>query len=119
MRNKLLPLATSLALLGALGATAARADEAWDHRAMQSHHQDVDRAERPLAPGERRIGRITIGAISASPTSVPETIPSATQRQWVQRGSFGDSTPSPAFNAPRVQAARHDNTPGAYVQPGR
>lgn len=110
---KLLPLAPSLTLLGVLVAAPALAESGWDHRSMQSHHQATDRAEPQLAPGEKRVGRILIGApATTSRTGVPETLPTATQRQWIQRGSFTDANPRPAFNAPRVRASRHDGTPG-------
>jgi hypothetical protein len=111
---KLLPLATSLTLLATFAAPPARADSGWDHRSMQSHHQATDRAEPQLAPGEKRVGRILIGAPATTPSAgVPETLPAATQRQWIQRGSFTEATPTPAFNAPRVRAGRYDGTPGA------
>jgi hypothetical protein len=118
---KLLPLAPSLTLLGILVAAPALADPSWDHRSMQSHHQATDRAEPQLAPGEKRVGRILIGTASAtSRSSVPETLETATQRQWIQRGSFTDGTRAPTFNAPRVRAGRYDGTPGAsHSSPSR
>ena len=118
---KLLPLAPSLTLLGILVAAPALADAGWDHRSMQSHHQATDRAEPQLAPGEKRVGRILIAApATTSSATVPETLGTATQRQWIQRSSFNDASPAPAFNAPRVQARRHDGTPGAsHSSPSR
>jgi hypothetical protein len=118
---KLLPLAPSLTLLGMLLAAPALADTGWDHRSMQSHHQATDRSEPQLAPGEKRVGRILIGApATTSSAAVPETLETATQRQWIQRNSFGGGSPSPAFNAPRVRAGRYDGTPGAsHSSPSR
>jgi hypothetical protein len=117
---KSLPLPFSFALFGFLAAAPASA-EGWDHRAMQSHHQSVDRAEPELAPGERRVGRIVIGAPAPSAgAGVPETLPSTTQRQWLQRSSFSGGPPSGAFNAPKVRAGRHDGTHGAsHSSPSR
>ena len=117
---KLLPLAPSLTLLGMLLAAPALADAGWDHRSMQSHHQATDRSEPQLAPGEKRVGRILIGAPATTSAAVPETLETATQRQWIQRGSFTDGNPTPAFNAPRVRAGRYDGTPGAsHSSPSR
>ena len=116
---KTLHLATTLTLFGILGAAAAFAGEEWDHRAMQSHHQDVDRVEQQLAPGEKRVGRITIGAPAPSSTEVPETLHTATQRQWVQRSSFGPAAPGPTGNAPHLQAGRHEGVPGGHSTPSR
>ncbi len=109
---KTLPLAPSFLLAGLLVAAPVLAAEAWDHRAMQSHHQAVDRVERPLAPGEKRIGRVEIGAVAPSSAQVPETLPTSTQRQWLQRGNFTDTTPRESSSVPRIQAGRHDGTPG-------
>jgi hypothetical protein len=121
MPKKTLPLLTSLTLLGALAAAPALADAGWDHRAMQSHHQAADRVEPRLAPGEKRVGRILIGAPAATPNAaVPETLESATQRQWHQRSSFSDGGSGTKFNAPRVRAGRYDGTPGvSHSSPGR
>jgi hypothetical protein len=118
---KLLPLTPALALLGALAAAPALADSGWDHRGMQSHHRATDRQEPELAPGDKRVGRILIGAPATSPSAaVPETLDNHTQRQWVQRPSFSGPAPSLDFNAPRVRAGRHDNTPGvSHSSPGR
>ena len=119
---KLLPLACSLTLLGTLVAAPALADSGWDHRSMQSHHRTTDRPERELAPGEKRVGRILIGApATTTSAAVPETLDSATQRQWIQRGSFSDGNPGPVFDAPRVRAGRYDGTPGVShsSSPGR
>jgi len=111
---KLLPLATSLTLLGTLATAPALADSGWDHRSMQSHHQATDRAEPQLAPGEKRVGRILIGApATMSSAAVPETLDSATQRQWIQRSTFTDGGQTQTFNAPRVRAGRYDGTPGS------
>jgi hypothetical protein len=116
---KKLPL--TLPLLALALAAPASADSGWDHRAMQSHHSAVDRAEPRLAPGEKRVGRIVIGSAAPSPSvQVPETLGVATQRQWIQRGSFSGPNPSPAFSAPRVRAGRYEGTPGvSHSSPGR
>ena len=116
---KTLHLAPSFVLAGLLVAAPMLAAEAWDHRAMQSHHQAVDRVERPLAPGERRIGRVEIGTVTPSSTRVPDTLASATQRQWEQRGTFADSTPNTSGEAPRIQAGRHEGTHGAHTSAAR
>ena len=108
---KTLYLAPSFVLAGLLVAAPMLAAEGWDHRAMQSHHQAVDRVERPLAPGERRIGRVEIGTATPSTAQVPDTLPTATQRQWVQ-GSFTDPTPHTSSEPPRITAGRHEGTPG-------
>jgi hypothetical protein len=115
---KKLPL--TLPLL-ALTLAAPALAESWDHRAMQSHHTAVDRVEPRLAPGEKRVGRIVIGSAAESPSAqVPQTLGTATQRQWIQRGSFTDPNPNRAFNAPRVRAGRYDGTPGvSHSSPGR
>jgi hypothetical protein len=116
---KLLHRVPSFVLAGLLLAAPMRAAEAWDHRAMQSHHQAVDRVERPLAPGERRIGRVEIGTATSPSTKVPDTLPRTTQRQWNQRTSFNESPP-PASSAPRIQGGRHEGTPGvSHSSPGR
>ena len=113
--RKMLHLAPLLLLSGLLVAGAALAAEEWDHRGMQSHHQAVDRVEPKLAPGEKRIGRITIGAPAPASAAVPPTLSTATQRQWEQRGSFvGPSAPSDG-PSPRITAGRHENTPGGGV----
>jgi len=118
---KTLPLAPTLTLLGVLVAAPAFAETGWDHRSMQSHYQAEDRTERPLAPGEKRVGRIVIGApATTSRVAVPETLETATQRQWIQRGSFSDGSRGPAFAAPRIQAGRHDGTHGvSHSSPAR
>jgi hypothetical protein len=92
---KLLSLVLSIAAVLLLRAGAASGDPAqgWDHRSLASHHDAVDRQEVPLAPGEKRVGRIIIGAPTASDAAVPDSLDTATQRQWVQRGSFNDGTP--------------------------
>jgi hypothetical protein len=117
---KKLPLASPVLLLAALAAPAL-AGPGWDHRTMQSHHTAVDRVEPRLAPGEKRVGRIVIGSAAEGPSAqVPQTLDAATQRQWIQRGSFSDPTPNRAFNAPRVRAGRYDGTPGvSHSSPGR
>ena len=116
---KPLRLAPFFALAGLLAAAPALAGESWDHRAMQSHHQAVDRVERKLAPGEKRVGRIELGAAASSSAQVPETLPTATQRQWIQRGSFNDPTPQ-APSGTKIQAGRHNGTHGAsHSSPGR
>lgn len=113
-----LPLAP-LALLGAIAAPPAFA-EGWDHRAMQSHHQAVDRQEPRLAPGERRVGRIVIGTAASRPSAVPETLEHATQRQWIQRGSFSGGNAGPAGSGKKIRASRHDGTPGvSHRSPSR
>jgi hypothetical protein len=114
-----LPLAP-IALLGMIAAAPALA-EGWDHRAMQSHHQAADRRAPQLAPGEQRIGRILIGTAASQPSAqVPETLESATQRQWIQRHSFSEASPAPAASTPRIQAGRHDGTPGvSHRSPSR
>jgi hypothetical protein len=120
--RKLLLSVTSLALLGALGAAPALAEAGWDHRALRSHHQAADRREPTLAPGEKRVGRILIGApAGTSRAATPETLETATQRQWIQRGSFEGGGGGPAFNPPRVRAIRRDGTPGVSSRssPGR
>jgi hypothetical protein len=111
---KKLPLASSIAVLALLGAAPVLADPGWDHRSLASHHDTVDRAEVPLAPGEKRVGRIIIGTPAPAPdAAVPGTLPTATQRQWVQRNSFGDANAgSGPLKAPRIQANRYDHTPG-------
>jgi hypothetical protein len=87
---------------------------------MQSHHDAVDRAERPLAPGEKRIGRIEIGTVSDSTHRVPESLPATTQRQWIQRSSFSGGTPTSNGGSPRIQAGRHAGTPGvSHSSPSR
>jgi len=111
---KPLPLAPLLAFAGLLAAAPALAADGWDHRAMQSHHTAVDRAPRELAPGETRVGRIEIGAVSSTRTEVPETLPTATQRQWIQRGSFTDGSAVPLRGAPRVKAGRSDGPRGSH-----
>jgi hypothetical protein len=118
---KTLHLAPSFALAALLVGAPAFAGEAWDHRGMQSHHPGTDRVERPLAPGEKRIGRIEIGSATASATEVPETLHTTTQRQWIQRGSFAGGEPGPSkAGAPRVRAGRHDGTPGvSHSSPSR
>jgi hypothetical protein len=105
---------TSFTFAGLLAVAPALAAEGWDHRAMQSHHQAVDRAPRLLAPGETRIGRIEIGATTSS-AKVPETLPTATQRQWIQRSSFSDGgRPAARGGAPRVKAGRSNGPRGSH-----
>ena len=112
--RKMLQLATPLTLSGLLVAAAALAAD-WDHRGMQSHHQAVDRVEPKLAPGERRIGRITIGAPAPTSAAVPQTLSTATQRPWEQRSSFVGPTAPSTGATPRITAGRHENTPGSGV----
>jgi hypothetical protein len=115
---KTLPLPASLALLGALAAAPAFADPGWDHRTMQSHHQATDRAAPELAPGERRIGRIVIGA-PATATAIPETLRSTTQRQWMQGPLSGGPARAP-WSSRKISAGRHDGTPGSsHSSPSR
>jgi hypothetical protein len=45
--------------------------------------------------------------------AVPATLERTTQRQWLQRSNFSGGPTTPAFNAPRVRAGRHDGTPGS------
>jgi hypothetical protein len=115
-----LPLPLSFALLVGLAAPAF-SDPGWDHRAMQSHHQATDDAELELGPGERRVGRIVIGApAESSRAGVPDTLDATTQRQWIQRGSFSGGPTTPSFNAPKIRAGRHDGTHGAsHSSPSR
>jgi hypothetical protein len=113
---KRLWLVTWIVATGAGGAAA----EGWDHRGMQSHHQAVERSEPALAPGEVRIGRITIGAPAPERAAVPDTLEQSTQRQWTQRASFeGAKAGGQAFHAPPIQASRNDGTPrGSGGAPG-
>lgn len=115
-----LPLPLSFALLGALAAPAF-ADPGWNHRSMQSHHRATDGAELELGPGERRVGRIVIGApAESSSAAVPDTLHTTTQRQWIQRNSFSGGEPTPGFKAPKIRARRHDGTHGAsHSSPSR
>jgi hypothetical protein len=117
---KSLPLPVSFVLLGALAAAPSLADSGWDHRTMQSHHQATDRAAPELAPGERRIGRIVIGAPAANPgAGVPDTLPATTQRQWIQGPLSGGPARMP-WSSRKITAGRHDGTPGAsHSSPSR
>ena len=106
MRQRLL-----LTLLIAASGPGAGAASAWDHRGMQSHHRSPAPAERPLAPGETRIGRITIGAPAASNRQTPDTLEHTTQRTWQQRTSFTAPTSASSSDAP--------NAPAGGRAPGR
>jgi hypothetical protein len=108
---KPLPLPASLVLLGALAAAPAFADPGWDHRTLQSHHQAADRAEPELAPGERRVGRIVIGAPAES-SAVPEQLRTTTQRQWTQ-GPLTGGPAQKAWSSRKISAGRYEGTPGA------
>jgi hypothetical protein len=115
---KTLPLSLSLAFLSAVAAGPALADSGWDHRAMQSHHEDSDRTELELAPGERRVGRIVIGTPATSPAAaVPETLPVTTQRQWVQ-GPLSAPPVSAPWSSRSISAGRHNGTPGVSHSSG-
>ncbi|MGH7287512.1 MAG: hypothetical protein ACREI8_05775 [Myxococcota bacterium] len=74
-------------LISGISATGASA-EPWDHRGMQSHHRAAPPVEHPLAPGETRQGRITIGTPAAPAERVPDTLEQTTQRQWQQDRSL-------------------------------
>jgi hypothetical protein len=98
-----------LTILTLTFAASAASAEAWDHRAMQSHHRATKQVEPPLAEGETRFGRITIGAANASNAQLPGTIEHTTQRQWQQRTSWSDvPSLSSGWNAPEISAGRHD-----------
>jgi hypothetical protein len=100
-------------LLAAFALPGAAAAEAWDHRAMQSHHVAVDRSPPALAPGEVRHGRIVIGAPASASDQLPATLPRASQRPWQQRNSFAGAKQGAAHsNAPRIRAGRSDGTAG-------
>jgi hypothetical protein len=115
---KLLPLPASLLLLGSLVAAPAVADPGWDHRALQSHHRATDAAEPELGPGERRVGRVVIGAPATS-TAMPETLRSTTQRQWTQGPLTGGTARAP-WSSRKINAGRYDGTPGAsHSSPNR
>jgi hypothetical protein len=99
----------SLTILALTFAASAAQAEAWDHRGMQSHHQSTAKVEPPLAEGETRFGRITLGTAGATRAQVPATIENSTQRQWQQRNSWGDvPTLSSGWNTPEISAGRHD-----------
>ena len=86
---------------------------------MQSHYQATEPAEQPLAPGEQRIGRIIVGAPAPSRAAVPDTLEHTTQRQWLQRGSFGPARlPVAAAGAPGSEP-RDSHSGGGASSAGR
>jgi hypothetical protein len=118
---KTLPLSLSLAFFSALAAGPALADSGWDHRSLRSHRPTAtDRAEPELAPGERRVGRIVIGAPAASPgAAVPETLQTTTQRQWNDGPLSGNPVQVP-WSSREISSRRHNGTHGAsHSSPGR
>ncbi len=80
----------SARVLAACALLCATGANAWDHRAMQSHHAEVARKPHALAPGEVRVGTIEIGVPASASAQVPRTADTDASR--------------PAANAPRIRS---------------